>query len=348
VWLEATQLVQFGFESVFQFQVSEMSSSGADGIAFVILGRDTPQLGGAGASLGYGSVANSLAVEFDMYQNSQAVDLDNNHIGVHSRGTAVNSGDETASLGRVTPVTDMSDQSVHTALVRYKVGLLQVYLDELQNPLLEVPVDLGALLSLNNGAAWVGLTAATGGQYEIHDILMWSFRPNMPPQVQLNPLGAGPYFAPTNLVLAASVSDPDGEPAEARFFANGKQIGAVPHPPFLFFWQPAAGTYSLTAQVTDEFGATGSSFPLTVPVYAVTQVANVLRGSNGSIAIQFSTTAGQTYTVQYSTNLVDWQNSLPTLSGTGNPIQWNDSGPPVTPSSPTNQNYRFYRVLVSP
>jgi hypothetical protein len=39
-----------------------------------------------------------------------------------------------------------------------------------------VPMDLGAVLSLDHGHAWVGFTAATGGDYENHDILSWSFQ----------------------------------------------------------------------------------------------------------------------------------------------------------------------------
>ena len=39
----------------------------------------------------------------------------------------------------------------------------------------------GTLLSLENGAGWVGFTSTTGGEFENHDMLMWSFRPNTAP-----------------------------------------------------------------------------------------------------------------------------------------------------------------------
>jgi hypothetical protein len=36
-------------------------------------------------------------------------------------------------------------------------------------------VNLGTLLDLDHGRAWVGFTSATGGSREAHDILNWSF-----------------------------------------------------------------------------------------------------------------------------------------------------------------------------
>jgi hypothetical protein len=37
-------------------------------------------------------------------------------------------------------------------------------------------MDLGQFLSLTSGRAFVGFTAGTGGAFENHDILTWSFR----------------------------------------------------------------------------------------------------------------------------------------------------------------------------
>ncbi|HTG45229.1 MAG TPA: Ig-like domain-containing protein, partial [Verrucomicrobiae bacterium] len=111
-WLNARQSVEFGFETVFQFQVSQLGGSGADGLAFVIQNNSVPMLGSAGIGIGYGSIPNSLAVEFDTYQNSQAPDPDANHVSIHSLGIAPNSADESASLVTVSPVVQFSDGNV--------------------------------------------------------------------------------------------------------------------------------------------------------------------------------------------------------------------------------------------
>jgi hypothetical protein len=350
-WLAGKQPVQFGFETVFQFQVSQPSSKGADGFAFVILGQESPALGNTGAGLGYSSIANSFAIEFDTFQNPEAADLDANHIGVHSRGTMPNSTDESASLGLVTPSIDLSDGAIHTVVIRYAGGMLKVFLDDLNNqPVLELPVDLGTLLDLENGTAWVGFTSATGGQFENHDILMWSFRPNAAaPQIQLVSPGVGPFVVPTNILLSANAFDADGEIARVEFYVDGTSIGEVDQFPFIRPWNnPAAGTYLLTATAIDEFGVAADSATVALSVVERPLVAQPIVQADGSVMLAFPTTSGQTYTVQYTADLVNWTNSVPSLNGTGALVSWHDIGPPITESLPQNQPQRFYRVIVSP
>lgn len=44
------------------------------------------------------------------------------------------------------------------------------------SPVITTPMNLGATLNLDNGRAYVGLTAATGDSYwQAHDILGWQF-----------------------------------------------------------------------------------------------------------------------------------------------------------------------------
>jgi hypothetical protein len=74
--------------------------------------------------------------------------------------------DPTFSLGSTTEVPFMSDGEVHEAKIVSVPGSLTIFLDDLSSPVLTVPVDLEATLNLDNGQAWVGLTAATGGVTE--------------------------------------------------------------------------------------------------------------------------------------------------------------------------------------
>jgi hypothetical protein len=341
-------LVEHGFESAFQFQISQPSSKGADGFAFVIQNNASPLLGNAGAGLGYSSVPNSLAIEFDTFQNPEATDPDANHIGIHSRGSGANSTDESASLARVVPPIDLSDGQIHTVLVRYQGGQLRIFVDDLITPALKLPIDLSTLINLDNGGAWVGFTSATGGEFENHDMLMWSFRPNASPQIQLS-AGTGPYVVPTNIVLSANAFDSDGAIGQVEFFINGDPLGAVEALPFTMLWNnPSAGTHVVTARVTDDWGATAISAAIQVPVFQLPQMQRVMPRSGGGIAFEFPTTAGQTYTVQYSSNLVHWSASVPSINGSGAVLQWHDAGPPVTDSPPATQPQRFYRLAVSP
>ncbi|GMI22531.1 hypothetical protein TeGR_g13865, partial [Tetraparma gracilis] len=57
------------------------------------------------------------------------------------------------------------------------LGTLSVYVENLHDPVLIVPLNLEATLDLNHGRAWVGFTAATGSNtWQVHDILEWQWR----------------------------------------------------------------------------------------------------------------------------------------------------------------------------
>jgi hypothetical protein len=182
----AKQPVAGGFETRFQFQSTAPAGApdclgkiGADGLAFVIEGGDSFVLGDAGGGLGYAGVANSLAVEFDAYCNSDLNDPNGNHVSVHTLGLQPNSASHSASLGDTGTGlnTNMSDGAVHTVRITYASGALKVFLDDLGTPVLQVAVDLASVLSLTQGQAWVGVTSATGEGTENHDLLSWSFAP---------------------------------------------------------------------------------------------------------------------------------------------------------------------------
>ena len=71
---------------------------------------------------------------------------------------------------------------------------------------------------------------------------------------------------------------------------------------------------------------------------------------NGSRLIEFPTTAGRTYTVVYSDNIL-FSNSmmaLPPIVAPANKTQWIDYGPPLTAAPATNAPGRFYRVFQNP
>ena len=52
---------------------------------------------------------------------------------------------------------------------------MEIFLDGSANPVLTVPVDLGATLDLDAGRAWVGFVGATGGGWQNHDIQNWQY-----------------------------------------------------------------------------------------------------------------------------------------------------------------------------
>ena len=66
---------------------------------------------------------------------------------------------------------------VHKVKIEYSPGTLAIFFDDLEEPLIDIPVDVASTLELDNGKAWVGFTASSIG--DVHEILSWSFNPVM-------------------------------------------------------------------------------------------------------------------------------------------------------------------------
>lgn len=196
-WIRNRQVVAEGFRCRFQFQLSDLgavpghTTNTGDGFAFVIQNSSPTAIGDYGSGIGYSgagerdSIANSVAVEFDTWRNFNLDDPNQNHLSVHTRGTLPNSPHEDASLGSTVFLPDLRGGRVHTVAVHYLPGVMDLYVDDLETPILVVPVDLDATLALSQGHAWVGFTASTWNAWANHDILNVSFVVVPEPATQL-------------------------------------------------------------------------------------------------------------------------------------------------------------------
>ena len=183
VWHRAKPRVADGFSTEFTFRITELipytGDASADGFAFVLHNNAAglQAQGTLGAGVGYGGLANSVAIEFDTYQNGY--DPDGNHISVQTMGEAANRADDTASVALAPeaglPVFD--DGQEHRVRVTYDgdTGQLRVYIDDLFTPALETTLDLDDQLALAGGQAYVGFTSSTGNGGARHVITEWSF-----------------------------------------------------------------------------------------------------------------------------------------------------------------------------
>jgi hypothetical protein len=188
-WFSEKQPVATGFETTFQFQITQAGGTGhgADGFAFVLQNSGPEAVGGRGSAGGFAvedpdfrhrrkiPIAWSLAVFFDTYRNKDEGDPSNNYVAFRTYGKP---GDLRWPAARLafTPnlPVNLKDGKVHKARIRFRPPVLSVFLDDHLAPVLESIVDLSIVLD-RQGAAWVGFTASTGGGYANHDILNWSF-----------------------------------------------------------------------------------------------------------------------------------------------------------------------------
>jgi hypothetical protein len=211
-----TQPLANGFSTTFTFQLSP--GSGADGFAFVVqngrfAANNTSGIfavgpsDGLGGEIGFTGLTQSVAVQFDIYHNSEYSDIpasgptSTDQITVESCGTGGNTVNHnggcefgTTDLSALGNPIYLGDGKVHTAQITYRppptpgdpcaretgalpnsdgCGSIVVVLDG--TPVLTVGFNLGSLGLDQSGDAFVGFTAATGALSELQNILSWNF-----------------------------------------------------------------------------------------------------------------------------------------------------------------------------
>jgi hypothetical protein len=186
-WFHDKQSIGSGFQTTFQFQLTETGGlgKGADGFAFVIQNSGPRAIGGRGSAGGFAVAARqngsrpgipwSFSVFFDTFQNREEGDPSGNYIAFRTSGKPAAMRwpqDRLASTRKLH--VHLKDRKIHTVQILFHPPMLAVYLDGARKPDLEARVDLSIVVD-RTGAAWVGFTASTGGGYENHDILNWSF-----------------------------------------------------------------------------------------------------------------------------------------------------------------------------
>ena len=187
-WFREKQPVGSGFDTTFQFQLTHQGGlgHGADGFAFVLQNSGPEALGGRGSAGGFAvtdpeyhhketAIPWSLAVFFDTYRNEEEGDPSANYVAFCTYGKPSEMRWPAPRLAFTQNLSvQLKDQKEHTARILFQPPVLSVFLDDSSVPVLESVVDLSIVVD-RHGGAWVGFTASTGGGYENHDILNWSF-----------------------------------------------------------------------------------------------------------------------------------------------------------------------------
>jgi hypothetical protein len=198
-WYTTPVGVQNGFTTDFTFRISErggfkpdwepgVENDGADGFAFVIQGQGLNELGLFASGIGYYNIMNSLAVEFDTWANKPSYcEPNGNHVAIQSLGTLMNRPEhcagtefdgtfENPTRAITTVASDLSNGTIYNARITYSPGLMQVFLTDMSTPILAASINLADLLNLQGGtSAFIGFTSSTGGAWENHDIVSWSY-----------------------------------------------------------------------------------------------------------------------------------------------------------------------------
>lgn len=172
------------FSTTFQFRLTSPGGiNPADGLTFV-LAKGSSGLGGAGGGIGYAGVPNSVAIEFDTYNNGGGDANSSNHVGIDTNGSlssvflASPYGVSTCDWysGYLKPGC-MSNGNIWSVAISYDGSLLDVWVQDgassQQHIINSYSIDLTS--DLGTSTAYVGFTSATGSGYENHDVLNWRF-----------------------------------------------------------------------------------------------------------------------------------------------------------------------------
>ena len=200
-WFNTAQVVTGGFSTTFTFNLSGANTNlcgtpvpcPADGIAFVIQNSSATALGPVGCGIGFGGggcagdatgITNSLAVEFDTFNNGANDGDTANHVAIQScPGMGANTTDITSNcnLANFPLPGTLADGANHTVTISYvgashKLSVILDNKDLFPGGVTFNLADLG-LSGTNLNSALVGFTAATGGADDNQDILSWKFTP---------------------------------------------------------------------------------------------------------------------------------------------------------------------------
>ncbi|HEY8171155.1 MAG TPA: PKD domain-containing protein [Candidatus Limnocylindria bacterium] len=253
------------FSTSFEFQITgeaggigDGDGGGADGLAFVVQ-TVSNTAGGSGGGIGYEGIVDSIAIEFDTYDNGE---ISGNHVGLDLGGSV-------ASVTAVDIPTRMNDGNIWYAWIDYDgaTDTLEVRLDQVNvRPALATltaTVDVSTVIGATT--AFVGFTSGTGAGWGNHDVRSWTFindfNPvgvNEPPSADA---GADATLTETSggtsVTLDGSAStDPDGDVLTYTWtgpFDGGTATGVSPAVVF-----PGPGTYEVTLTVDDGNGGTAT------------------------------------------------------------------------------------------
>ena len=211
------------FSTQFQFRfTSPGGADPADGITFVLAANPTG-LGFAGYGMGYAGVANSVAVEFDTYNNGvpggslgyfPQEPNSSNHVAIDTNGVLTNSaaanvyGNGSCGFAGGTPPQNaynvagcMANGDLWTVNIGYDGSLLNVSLSDPAEgasfaAITNYAIDIGSLIGGNT--AYVGFTGSNGAGTDNEDITFWQFA-----DTATLPTQPSPVPEPASVVLMA-------------------------------------------------------------------------------------------------------------------------------------------------
>ncbi|WP_052158191.1 L-type lectin-domain containing protein, partial [Lacinutrix jangbogonensis] len=309
------------FDIIFDANFGTNNSNGADGIVFVLKTSSAAVVGTAGGDLGYGGINNSMAVEFDTWQNNDRNDPSNDHVAIllngitnHASGPSwiPNPVNASATSGNI------EDGNLHDVKISWRAAAQEFkVVFDCNERILVSNQDLINTVFGGNSNVFFGFTGSTGGATNLQTVCFKSLSfvdeillddqnicsgdsinsidatydgatsyQWIPTTNVSNPNLPNPVFSPTiDTNYSVEITDACGE-----IISNDFDVTILPQDDSTF--SALENCDGATMNVT---GTLGGTFTFnTVPTD--TAIINL---TTGTIT---SGTSGATYSVQYTTN----------------------------------------------
>jgi ELWxxDGT repeat protein len=165
---------------------------------------------------------------------------------------------------------------------------------------------------------------------------------NQAPTVTLTAPIAGSTFTTADTIAMSATATDDGTVTKVEFFANGTLVGTATSSPYSVSAALAPGSYALTAQATDNAGASTTSAAVNITVDPVVPVERPriisIRKDLSSYHLNVTGTTGVPHVLESTHDFVEWT-ALSTNAPLNGQITFNDTPAP-------DQQKRFYRIVV--
>jgi uncharacterized repeat protein (TIGR01451 family) len=167
-------------------------------------------------------------------------------------------------------------------------------------------------------------------------------QPFVPPIIAQNPVTFTNYSGEP---VSFSVLATGTAPLSFQWRKNGSAVPGATQSSFTLAsaCDGDAGSYDVV--VTNAVGVATSSAAL-LGICQKINCGHLLPGKN--FALEIASLTNRTYSVQYSSDLVNWKTAQTGITGDGTVMQWVDDGAPKTECAPAATNARFYKVVLLP
>jgi gliding motility-associated-like protein len=163
------------FTIYYQANFGSKDFGGADGMALVIKGNPSAELGNSGGGLAYAGITPSVIVEFDTYQNGDFADPSFDHIAIMSNGVANHNNVANNLAGPVQASvsnTNIEDGLSHEVKIEWIASsqLFTVYFDCIARA--QINLDIKNLIFFGDDSVFFGFVGSTGGESNLHEVCL--------------------------------------------------------------------------------------------------------------------------------------------------------------------------------